>query len=455
MDYQTYREHTVQSQNLHQAACKLMPGGVTASIKYFEPYPIMMQTGQGSKLTDVDGNNYIDYLLCYGALLLGHGHPAITKAVTDTMQQTGTTVFGTPHMLETTIAQTLSEIYPSIEMLRYTNSGLEATLLAIRLAFAYTGKRKLAKFEGHYHGGHDRVLISVNPAKDTAGSAQTPEATSDSLGLPDYYIENTVVLPFNDIEGTDRLLRSHADEIACVIIEPVQAGFIPATQEFMQFLRKLTTELSIVLIYDEVKTGFRVSLGGAQEVYGVSPDLTALGKVVGGGFAIGIVGGKRDILSLCSPAEYSDILSPGVAQAGGKKGVFHSGTYNGHPIVLAAGLAAIDVLTQDGVMNKLFERTSYLRAQLEALYGRCGIPMRTVGMGSIFNMVFTENDIRNYRDLFDVDLAVRKEIDYNILIRGVYVKPLNRYSLSIAHSRQDIDDTLTAHEDAIRAYKRR
>ncbi|MFA9382100.1 MAG: aspartate aminotransferase family protein, partial [Acetanaerobacterium sp.] len=343
------------------------------NIKYFEPYPIIMRQGHGSRLTDVDGNTYIDYLLCYGALLLGHGHPAVTEAVTKTMEETGTTVFGTPHVMETTMAEVLREIYPSIEMLRYTNSGLEATLFAIRLAFAFTGRSKLAKFEGHYHGGHDRVLVSVNPTADSAGSADSPTATSESLGLPDYYVQNTVVLPFNDIEATDRLLRCHVEEIACVIIEPVQGGFIPAKPEFMRFLRKITTELGIVLVYDEVKTGFRVSLGGAQEVYDVKPDITALGKVVGGGFAIGVVGGRKDILSLCSPADYTDILAPDAGVARGRQGVFHSGTYNGHPIVLAAGLATIGVLRQGDVMQRLFASTEYLRTQLEALYAQSDI----------------------------------------------------------------------------------
>jgi glutamate-1-semialdehyde 2,1-aminomutase len=441
---------TPKSAEYYQRACEIIPGGVTANIKYFTPHPIVMAKGKGSKLYDLDGNEYIDYLLSYGALILGHGHPDVLHAVESQIKEAGTTIFGTPHELETIMAQTLIDLYPGIEMVRYTNSGLEATLLAIRIAMAYTGKKKLAKFEGHYHGGYDQVLLSVNPNLNKAGEPHQPQAVPESPGIPDYYVQNTIILPFNDIEATESILRTHKSDIAAVILEPVQGGFIPAEPAFMKKLRKLTEELDIVLIFDEVKTGFRVSLGGAQEVYGVKPDLTALGKVLGGGFPIGAVGGKRDIMMISAPNRGRDLLAFGEDSDVKKDPLFHSGTYNGHPTVLAAGLATIKALKQDGVMDLLFNNTNILRQQLETLYHSYGFKMQTIGMGSIFNIILTDKPIRNYRDMFHADMTLRKKIDYELLKAGVYIKPLNRYSMSIVHDEKDIERTIEAHEIALK-----
>lgn len=438
-----------RSAELFEKACEVIPGGVTANIKYFAPHPIMMEKGKGSKLYDVDGNEYIDYLLCYGALILGHGHQKVYEAVAKQMMESGTTIFGTPHKMETTMAEKLVELYPGIEMVRYTNSGLEATLLAIRTAVAYTGKTKIAKFEGHYHGGYDQVLVSVNPDMDQAGDATAPRAVGESRGLPDYYIENTIVLPFNDLESTEKILRAHAHELAGVILEPIQGGFIPAEQEFMDGLRKLTEELNIVLIFDEVKTGFRLSTGGAQKIYGIQPDITALGKVLGGGFPVGAIGGKKEIMMITSARGGRDILTAGAENTGKQDPLYHSGTYNGHPTILAAGLATIDVLEQEGTMDDLLAKTKSLRKQLEDVYKKHGLKMQTVGMGSIFNIILSEDPIKNYRDMSKVDTKLRKEIDYELLKLGVYTKPLNRYSMSIVHTEEDILRTVEAHDEAI------
>ncbi|WP_017437232.1 aspartate aminotransferase family protein [Saccharococcus caldoxylosilyticus] len=441
---------TSKSAEYYQRACEVIPGGVTANIKYFAPHPIVMKKGKGSKLYDLDGNEYIDYLLSYGALILGHGHPDVLHAVENQIKEAGTTIFGTPHELETIMAQTLIDLYPGIEMVRYTNSGLEATLLAIRIAMAYTGKKKLAKFEGHYHGGYNQVLLSVNPNLNKAGEPHQPQAVPESPGIPDYYVQNTIILPFNDIEATENILCTHKNDIAAVILEPVQGGFIPAEPTFMKKLRKLTEELDIVLIFDEVKTGFRVSLGGAQEVYGVKPDLTALGKVLGGGFPIGAVGGKRDIMMISAPNQGRDLLTFEEDSGAKKDPLFHSGTYNGHPTVLAAGLATIEVLKKDGVMDSLFNNTNILRQQLETLYHAYGFKMQTLGMGSIFNIILTDRPIRNYRDMLQADMTLRKKIDYELLKAGVYIKPLNRYSMSIVHDEKDIERTIEAHEIALK-----
>ncbi|NBI30267.1 aspartate aminotransferase family protein [Chengkuizengella sp. YPA3-1-1] len=442
-------ENTKQSAQLFEQAKKGIPGGVTANIKYIAPHPIIMERGKGSKLYDVDKNEYIDYLLCYGALILGHGHPYVFESVMKQMKEAGTTIFGTPHRLESVMAEKLISLYPGIEMVRYTNSGLEATLLAIRMAMAYTGKSKLAKFEGHYHGGFDQVLLSVNPEEDQAGNEKIPNTVPESRGIPDYYVENTVILPFNDLIATEKILRARAHEISSIIMEPIQGGFIPADQEFITGLRGLTEELGILLIFDEVKTGFRLSLGGAQKNYDIKPDITALGKVLGGGFPVGAIGGKKEIMLISAPDGGRDILTAGAENKNKQDALFHSGTYNGHPTILASGLATIEVLESEGTMESLFSNTQLLRHQLEDVYQQYNIPMQTIGEGSIFNIILTQNNIKNYRDMNKADTTLRKKLDYELLKLGIYTKPLNRYSMSIAHTEEDITRTVEAHKRAI------
>lgn len=432
-----------------EEAKQVIPGGVTANIKYFQPHPIVMERGKGSRLIDVDGNEYVDYLLCYGALIAGHGHPKVNEAVVTFLQSTGS-VFGAPHQLELAMAQKLCELFPSIDMVRFTNSGLEATLLTIRLAKAITGKRKVAKFEGHYHGGYDQMLISVNPDVMNAGHETIPRSVPDSKGISDYDLEHTIVLPFNNIAETDLILRKHKDEIAAVILEPVQGGYIPADEHFMYQLRKITEELGILLIFDEVKTGFRLHLGGAQSVYNVKPDLTALGKVLGGGFPIGAVGGKKEMMEIMSPERGNDILIAGEKNKRSDDIMFHSGTYNGHPTVLTAGLATIEVLEEGDTMRTLLKNSKMLRTELESLYHRYNIDMQAIGMGSMFNIVLSNEKISNYRDMGKANVDLRKRIDYELLKLGIYTKPMNRYSLSVAHTEKDIHDTIEVHEHVIK-----
>ncbi len=442
-------KNTKRSAELFEKACQVIPGGVTANIKYFPPHPLMMEKGEKSKLYDVDGNEYIDYLLSYGALILGHGHPSVFQAVQNQMKTAGTTIFGTPHRLEIKMAETLIRLYAGIEMVRYTNSGLEATQLAIRMAMAYTGKQKLAKFEGHYHGGYDQVLLSVNPDEMVAGNEKNPNVVPESSGIGDHVIRNTVILPFNNLEATEQILREHADQLSAVIVEPVQGGFIPANQEFMEGLRKVTEELGILLIFDEVKTGFRVALGGAQQIYNITPDLTALGKVLGGGFPVGAVGGKKEFMMVSASNKGRDILTSGVQDSNKTDVLFHSGTYNGHPTVLAAGLATIECLEQDDTLERLMTKTHTLRKELEKVYKAKGIPMQTIGSGSIFNILLTKEPIQNYRDLKKADHDLRQKIDYELLKFGIYIKPFNRYSMSVVHDERDMKATIEAHEEAL------
>ncbi|MBO8171826.1 MAG: aspartate aminotransferase family protein [Bacillaceae bacterium] len=448
-------DRTRESSRLYQEACEVMPGGVTANIKYFDPYPILMKKAEGAILQDVDGNSYVDYLLSYGAMALGHGHYKVTEAVLKQIMNMGSTMFGTPHQFEIDLARKLIRLYRGIEKIRYTNSGTEATLLAIRMAMAYTSKYKIAKFEGHYHGGFEQVLVSINPDVSKAGSEDCPCPVPESAGICQDHLENTIVLPFNNLEATERILRAHADQLAAVIIEPVQAGFIPADPEFLQGLRQITTELGILLIFDEVKTGFRVSLGGAQEKYGVTPDLTTLGKVLGGGFPIGVVGGRADIMDISAPAGKGDLFDAGTSKRRSDDVLFHSGTYNGHPSILSAGLATIEVLEDDENFKQIEETTMTLRRGIEQLFDHYGVPGTTLGLGSIFNVVMSDKLVRNYRDIQKTNLNLRRELDYELLNLGVYTKPLNRYSVSLAHTQKEIDHTLNAYEVALNRVKRR
>lgn len=446
-NYHTF--HKEESLKLFQEAANVIPGGVTANIKHFAPHPIFMKKGYGSKLIDVDHKEYIDYSLSYGALITGHGHDAITKATIKQMHDSGTMLFGAPHKLEIEMAKKINELYPTMEQVRFTNSGTEAVLLAIRLAVAYTEKSRIAKFEGHYHGGLNEVLVSINPSEDLAGSAKAPTPVYESEGIPEHQ-KDTIILPFNDIEATEAILRKEAADLAAVILEPVQGGFIPAEQDFIEQLKQLTDELDIVLIFDEVKTGFRVALGGAQAIYNIEPDITTLGKVLGGGLPVGAVGGKKEIMMLSAASAKGDVFAVGSDSDETSNVVFHSGTYNGHPLVLAAGLETIRLLEEEYSLDDTIKHTNHLRKQLEELYHSYNIPMKTLGMGTIFNIVFTDEQVNSYRDMWKINTAFREAIDMQLLDNGIYLKPLNRYSLSIAHTKEDTVATVRAHELAIK-----
>ncbi len=434
---------TKESYRLQKESENILPGGVTANIKHFTPYPIVMKHGMEARLTDVDGNEYVDYLMGYGALALGHGHRSIKEAIDIQLKNDGTYLFGTPHKVEGAFAKKIQQYFPSIEQLRYTNSGTEATLLALRLAFAFTGKSKVAKFEGHYHGGYNEMLYSINPDPLKAGEADEPLPVPESAGLLKDNDKNTIILPFNNAKACERILKKHADELAAVMIEPVQGGFIPAEETFLFQLRNITKELGIVLIFDEVKTGFRSSLGGAQSIYQITPDLTTLGKVIGGGFPFGVVGGKKQIMAVSSPKQGSDVFDTSQSSGSSAKDtLFHSGTYNGHPLILAAGLATINVLENE--YRQTLEYTRGLKGELEAFFANQGTSMQALGMGTIFNMVFTKDSVKNYRDLQKADLSFRKELDMHLINEGVYTKPLNRYSISTAHNEKELSKTMDA-----------
>ena len=424
-----YEARTRKSAELHRRAMEVTPGGVMAGIKYFEPYPVFMKKAKGSHVWDVDGNKYVDYLLSYGALILGHGGRAVKKSIESVFGSVGTTVMGTPTELESEYGRTLRDIYHKDGMIRFTNSGLEATLLAARLARGFTGRKKVAKFEGHYHGAVDRFLFSYAPDVARAGDPESPTPIGDSADVDREMLSDSLVLPFNNWKGTERLLREHSKEVACVMMEPFEEGVIGADVRFMHDLRKLTSDLDIPLVFDEVKTGFRVRIGGAGEYYSLTPDITCLGKIIGGGLPIGAVVGDAEIMKQLDPRKEN-----------GRK-VFHSGTFNGNPLSLTAGKATVEELSRKGRFDGLLERTASLKKRLSReLTGR-SLPHDVEGEGAMFNIYMTERKVRNYRDAKASDLKLRRFIDLGLISRGVYLKPENRFCLSLAHTEDDVRDT--------------
>lgn len=438
-----YEARTPESKRLFHEARRVIPGGVEGSIKYYSPYPLTFARANGAYLHDVDGHGYVDYLLSFGALMLGHGHPSVVEATRRIWQEVGTSAFGLASPLEAQLAEVVAELYPSVEELRFTNSGLEATLLAVRLGIAASGRDVVAKFEGHYHGGHEQVLLSVSPDLQSAGPKTRPNAVPASLGLPEHFASHTLVLPFNDYVACEEILTAERDRVGVVVLEPMEAGVVPADPVFLRRLRELTSRLGIVLVFDEVKTGFRVSLGGAQEHYGVQPDLTALGKILGGGLPIGAVGGRRDIMELTSP------LRPGQ----GSNTVFHSGTFNGNPMSVAAGLATLEVLRSPGVFQAVLVGTARLRASIEAMGKSAGYPVRTVGVGTVFDVLFSDGDVTNYRTRIATDKDRRLALDFLLMEQGVFSKPLNRFSLSTEHTAEVLERTEDAFAQSFQRLK--
>jgi len=441
----SYMKKTRKSARLWKQACKVMPGGITANIKYFEPYPVFMKRAKGSKIYDVDDNEYVDYCLCLGPLILGHGHQAVVEAVRKQLGEDGTTIFGTPHELEIKMANEIKRLVPCAKMIRFVNSGLEATLHAVRVARAYTKRVKIAKFEGHYHGAHDYVAVSVSPPLDLAGPSKSPIAVSNSAGLPKFILENTIVLPFNDSATVEKVIKKNKDELAAVIIEPVARGFLPPSRDFLKSLRTVTEENDIVLIFDEIMTGFRLGLGGAQECFGVTPDMVALGKIVGGGLPIGVFAGKSEVMELTSPL---GAMLP-------FDRVFHSGTFNGCPTVLAAGLATIEVLKKPGTFDHINWVADEVKRCMKDAFEDNKLDAQVIGLASMFQCLFTSKRVKDYRDIARADSEKRVSFDLELINNGVYVRPGRTYYTSLAHTKSDLQKTFEAVEIAAKTIRAR
>lgn len=441
-----YERSNPNSKKAYEQACELIPGGIAANVKFFAPFPLFMKKGQGAKLIDVDNHEYIDYVLSYGPLIHGHGCPEIKKAAEEYFNEHGTILYGTPHEGELEFAKLIHFYFPSMENMRFTNSGTEATLLSIRTACAYTGKPKIAKFEGHYHGGFNEVLISIHPELSKAGDAKHPLPYPASAGISEEQLENTIVLPFNDLDACKEILTSQQNDIAGVIMEPLLGGTIPATREFMKGIREITEHLGILLIMDEVKTGFCISMNGAQGYYDVKPDLTTLGKIIGAGMPIGVLGGKKKIMEMAAPGG-SYVPGVGKKMTSREENLYHSGTYNGHPLILYMGMAAIKLLNEK--YEELLVQTQRLKKGIADIYASHGVRVLTPGIGAMFNVCVTEQEeILTHRDMRKCDMDMRRKMDYALILEGIYNKPCKRYNMSTAHTAEIIDATLEAYERA-------
>jgi glutamate-1-semialdehyde 2,1-aminomutase len=426
---QLYTAKTPASRTLSERAQQTLPAGVVANVKYFAPYPLFMKRAGGSHLWDVDGNEYIDYCLAFGPLILGHGHPAVAGAVAASFATWGTTIFGTPNELEIVYAEKLMSMLPVTGKVRLTNSGSEATYLALQLGRAATGKTAIARFEGHYHGWHYEGVLSNSPRAADYGDADRPASVSGSRGTPVSILEDTLVLPFNDLDACRTLLTTNRDRVGTVIVEPSPRAFYQTDPGFLPGLRAMTRELGMVLIFDEVMSGFRSGPRGVAGIVGVEPDLMVLGKIIGGGFPVGAVAGRGDLLDLTSP------LSSGGS-------VFHSGTFNGAVQVLAAGLATLDILSDESQMRPFYAATEEFKASIQRLLTARHIPGHVAGLGANFGVIMSETPIRNYRDLACEDRELREAFDFACLTEGIYVHPHKPFYTSLAHSAQDYEVTL-------------
>ena len=405
-----------------------MPGGTTRTTTYFDPYPLYIIRGEGCRIWDADGTERIDMLGNYTAMILGHAHPKVVEAIRK--QAALGTGFAAANPVEVQLAELLCERVPSLEAVRFCNSGTEATMFAMRLARAFTGRAKIARIEGGYHGTHDYAEVSTHPDVDRAGPPDAPTAQADSIGTPGWALEQTVVLPFNNPDAAEAIIRREAGGLAAVILEPIigAGGVIAATPDYLERLRSVTAELSILLIFDEV-ISLRVAHGGAQELYGVMPDLTTLGKIIGGGLPVAAFGGRADVMELLDPRR-----QPNLAQGG---------TYNGNPLGMAAGLAAMTELTPD-VYQDLNRKGARVCEQLTEVLATHGVRAQVNGVGSLFAIHFTDKPVVDYRTKASSDQKVTHEFFLGLVNHGVLMAPRAMGSLSTPMEEGDLDRFIDA-----------
>ncbi len=417
---------------LFRQALDLIPGGVNSPVRAFKAVggnPLFIEQAKGSKIYDVDGNEYIDYILSWGPMILGHSHPSVLKALHSAIDK-GTS-FGAPTPLEVELARRVIDVYPSCEKIRMVNSGTEATLSAIRVARGFTGRDKIVKFEGCYHGHADGLLVK-------AGSGATTFGVPDSPGVPKSYAKDTLTVPFNDIKAFKSLLRREGKSIACVILEPVvgNIGCVLPKEGFLDALRQETRRYGIVLIFDEVMTGFRVAYGGAQAYYGIRPDMTCLGKVIGGGMPVGAYGGRRDIMSLVAP----------------EGPVYQAGTLSGNPVAMTAGIETLKILAKEETYKKLEKTMRSLEKGLRDAARRAGVRTRFYRAGTMFCTYFTETEVVDYATAKTADTNRFARFFTGMLTRGINIAPSQFEAgfISLSHSEKDIEKTVRAAYEAFK-----
>ncbi len=417
---------TTKSEEIFAAAQKLMPGGVSSPVRAFKSVggqPIVFDRVKGAYIWDVDGNQYIDYVGTWGPAICGHAHPEVISALREALEK-GTS-FGAPCVQENTLAEMVIEAVPSIEMVRFVNSGTEACMSVLRLMRAFTGRDKIIKFEGCYHGHADMFLVK-------AGSGVATLGLPDSPGVPKTTTSNTLTAPYNDLEAVKALFAENPDQIAGVILEPVvgNAGFIPPDAGFLEGLREISQEHRALLVFDEVMTGFRIAYGGAQEKFGVTPDLTTLGKVIGGGLPVGAYGGRKDIMSLVAPA------GP----------MYQAGTLSGNPLAMTAGIKTLELLQKPGTYEYLERITKKLTDGLLKIAKEAGCEVYGGQISAMFGMFFTGEPVHSYEDAKKSDLAKFSRFHRGMLERGIYLAPSQFEAgfTSLAHTDADIDRTLEA-----------
>lgn len=421
------------SQTLWKEANRVLVGGVNSPVRAFKGVggdPFFVASGKGARVTDVDGNKLIDYVLSWGPLILGHAHPRVTEAVRLALEKGSS--FGIPTEAEIRLAERIVEIVPSIEKVRLVNSGTEATMSAIRLARGYTGRDLIIKLEGCYHGHADGLLVK-------AGSGLTTLGVPTSPGVPAAYASCTLTMPYNDLDAARALFEAHGENISAIILEPVPGnmGVVLPEDGYLEALRDLTATFGSLLIFDEVMSGFRVAMGGAQAHYNVMPDLTVLGKVIGGGLPVGAYGGSEEIMDRVSP------VGP----------IYQAGTLSGNPLATAAGIATLDVLEEPGVFNGVVETTTTLGAELGELAREAGVPVYQTQLGTMSCLFFHEGPIKNYGDATASDTKRYAKFFWGMLERGVYLAP-SQYEAaftSVAHGPSEIDQTLSAAKAAFAA----
>ena len=423
-----------RSAALFEAAQRVIPGGVNSPARAFGPVggqPLFITGGSGSKVYDADGREYIDYVCSWGPLVLGHAPPGVVERLKRTCEQ-GTS-FGAPTETEVEMARLVTELVPGVEMVRMVNSGTEATMSAVRLARGYTGREKVIKFEGCWHGHADSFLIQAGSSALTTGVPSSPGVTAGTAG-------DTLTAPYNDLEAVKRIVAENRDEIAAVIAEPVAGnmGVIPPAEGFLEGLRELTADSEIVLIFDEVITGFRVHPGGAQALYGVTPDLTTLGKIIGGGLPVGAFGGRREIMSHISP------LGKGVSQAG---------TLSGNPLAMTAGYETLRRLREPGAYESLEGKAAALEAGFRENLRSLGLPFRLNRVGSMMTLFFTDRPVTRYEAAVACDQEAFARYFRVMLEQGVYLAPsqFEATFVSLAHTEADIDRTVKAQHTALKS----